>query len=138
MFLTAIRTDKAGVGRTLVLSLAWVYLLVAFSYIFFLPKFNHNFSGINDHSGFVIRQAPVNHGVSPDINSSAKLVQPVFKGQAGNKHGLLNNILPLIMLFSALVLSGHAFKAFRKNGSGPNDSFHTSQYSYLYLRSLRI
>jgi hypothetical protein len=130
--------DEKGTRKALVLSLSVVYLFVAFTYIFFLPKFSSKFINVRGNAGFFIRQAPVAQGVNYNLNKSALLLQPVYKGLPETKHNPLPGILPLVTLFSQLIISVYVLRYLRKRSVRPANLFHSPQYSYLYLRSLRI
>jgi hypothetical protein len=133
------KRGECAIKKLLVLSLLVMYLFIALTYLFYLPKFNsllpttHN-PRINSH--LVLNPA---HHVDHSSDNSIVLLHGVYKSTVENKREAQNKFSQTaIILTSFLIGSILLLNLLQKTGSHFKLFIHSHQYAYLSYCSLRI
>jgi hypothetical protein len=132
------KRGECAIKKLLVLSLLVMYLFIALTYLFYLPKFNSllpttHYPQINSH--LVLNPTHVDQSADNGIF----LLHGVYKSTVENKREALNKLLQtIIILTSFLIGSTLLLKLLRKTGSHFKLFIHSYQYAYLSYCSLRI
>jgi hypothetical protein len=134
-----VKTGEYDIKKFLVLSLLVMYLFIALTYLFYLPKFNSlllttHYPQINSH--LVLN--PV-HYVDHSSNNGIVLLHGVYKSTVENKREAQNKFSQTaIILTSFLIGSILLLNLLQKTGSHFKLFIHSHQYAYLSYCSLRI
>jgi hypothetical protein len=125
--------------KVAVVSLSVLYLLIALTYVFYLPKYNMPRTGNGSRVAFLSSHIQATHSVSQAFNTSTQYWQRAYKCIAENKHNVLNSILPGAALLLTLMMGAYALKSIAKSYFlRAKFSPGASRPAYLYLRTLRI
>ncbi|HVV55021.1 MAG TPA: hypothetical protein VHC47_06845 [Mucilaginibacter sp.] len=132
------KKDKEITKKILILSLMAGYLLIALTYVLYLPQHDYRSSGGHEIlPGHV--HAVALHNDYTATESHSLLFQRVFKSVIENKNGVPVTILQTVLLLSFLVLPALILTRLSKSKAFFSGySTHTPQHSYLYLHTFRI
>lgn len=130
--------DKEITKRMLILSLMAGYLLIALTYVLYLPQYNYQSSLRHDISAGS-SQAVALHNSYTKTDSHSLLFQRVFKTIIENKNEAPVTILQAALFFSLFVLlTSMLTRLSTKAAFFSGYSTHNPQHSYFYLHTLRI
>lgn len=133
------RKEGTVTKKVIVLSLLVIYLLIAVTYILYLPKYNP-LRIANNHIGtktsLVIRTG---RAVKHNAATMFVLLHRVYKTTIENKREMLYAISKAALTILSLAFSGIMFACFFQSGGGYKSIFfYSHRQVYLTCRSIRI
>jgi hypothetical protein len=122
----------------MVISLTVTYLLIAVTYILYLPKYSPLRSSATYKR--VKTQLVLNPTRRMEHNAAnmVVLLHQAYKSIIDNKREALNMISKTALLISLMLGSITLINSIRASGKEYSKLYHSYQYSYLYNHSLRI
>lgn len=134
-----VRKEGSVAKKIIVLSLLVIYLLIAITYIVYLPKYNplrtaNNF--IRTKTSPVVRP---DHAAKHNTATLFVLLHRVYKSTIENKRVTLHSVSKAALTTLSLAFSGVVFACFfQSRGGYGNIFFYRHRQVYLTCRSIRI
>ena len=134
-----VRKEGSVTKKIIVLSLLVIYLLIAVTYILYLPKYNPLRIANNYISTKTSLAITTGHAVKHDAATMFVLLHRVYKSTIENKREMLYSISKTALTILSLAFSGIMFACFLQSAGGYGNSFfYSPRQVYLTCRSIRI
>ena len=132
------KKDRSFIKKCMVVSLMVIYLLIAVTYLLYLPKYSPlrssaNYTRLKTH--LVINPA---RRMEHTAANMVVLLHQVYKSTTDNKREPLNMISKAVLLISFVMCGMLLISRSRLSDKRQPKNHYAYQYAYLYYHSLRI
>jgi hypothetical protein len=132
------KTRGSVIERCMVLSLSMIYLLIALTYILYLPKYNA-LRTVNNYTNITTLQVlnPI-HPKENNVGNMLVLLHGVFKSSIENKQDTRSILSQSFLILASFILGGIILFYPLRKSSGYIKLPRSPQYAYLGYCVLRI